>query len=116
MVQGIMKWTSTTREFGLVTPDDGGRDVFVRFSSALAPPCISEGRGGKPVKDAIATTQPRHPVASRVEVRTRYQQGQWVGGYEIAQVVELVYRILRPCFLEALPDVFVPSDVRDAGD
>ena len=38
MVQGIMKWTSTTREFGLVTPDDGGRDVFVRFWSAIRIP------------------------------------------------------------------------------
>ena len=45
MVQGTMKWTSTSREFGLLTPDDGGRDAFVRFSSAIASQRISDGQG-----------------------------------------------------------------------
>jgi len=116
MVQGTMKWTSTTKEFGLVTPDDGGRDIFVRFSSALPSPCISDGQGELGVKHAITPTQSRHQVASRVEVRTRYQEGQWAGGYEIAQVVELGYRVRRPGVRDTLPDIFVPSDVRDASD
>jgi cold shock CspA family protein len=115
MVQGTMKWTSLSREFGLVASEDGSRDVFVRFSSALASPCISDGQGGLAVKGAIATAQPRRLVASRVEVRTSYRQGQWAGGYEIAQVVELGYRVRRPGSLDTLPDVFVPADVRDAG-
>jgi cold shock CspA family protein len=116
MVQGTMKWTSTTREFGLITPDDGGRDVFVRFSSAIASAYLSDGQGGIAVRDAIAPTQPSHQVASRVEVRTRYQRGQWAGGYEIAQVVEFGYRVRRPGSRDTLQDIFVPSDVRDAGD
>ena len=116
MVQGTMKWTSPTREFGLLTPDDGSRDVFVRFASALASTCTSDGRGGFAVKDAIASTQQRHQVASRVDVRTRYERGQWAGGYEIAQVVELGYRIRRPGSLDTLPDIFVPADVRRAAD
>ena len=117
MVQGTLKWTSPTREFGLLTPDDGSRDVFVRFSPAIASTYTSDGRGGLAVKDAIAQTQPRHPVASKVEVRTRYQQGQWAGGYEIAQVVdELGYRVRRPGSRDTLQDVFVPADVRRAGD
>jgi len=116
MVQGTLKWTSTTREFGLLTPDDGGREVFVRFSSAIAPPCASDGQGGLAVKDASATTQPRHQLASRVDVRTRYQRGQWAHGYEIAEVVELGYRVRRPGSLDTLPDIFVPADVRNAGD
>ena len=62
MVQGTMKWTSSSREFGLVTPDSGGRDIFVRFSSAIASPCISDGQGGLVVTDAIATTEPRRQV------------------------------------------------------
>ena len=37
MVQGTMKWTSPTREFGLLAPDDGSRDVFVGFASVIAP-------------------------------------------------------------------------------
>jgi len=116
MVQGTMKWTSSTKEFGLVTPDGGGRDIFVRFSSALASTCTSDGREGFDVPDAIARTQPPHQVASKVDVRTRYQQGQWASGYEIAQVVELGYRVRRRGALETLPDVFVPADVRLTGD
>ena len=116
MVQGTMKWTSTTREFGLVTPDDGSRDIFVRFESAIESTCTSDGRGGFAVKDAIAPTLPRHQVASRVEVRTRYERGQWAGGYEIAQVVELGYRIRRPGSFDTLPDIFVPDDVRRVSD
>ena len=116
MVQGTVKWTSATREFGLVTPDDGAREVFVRFSSAIASPSISAGQRELGVKQAIAPTRQRHQVASRVEVRTRYLRGQWAGGYEIAQVVELGYRVRRPGARDTLPDIFVPSDVRDAGD
>ena len=116
MIKGTMKWTSPTREFGLVTPDDGSRDVFVRFASALASTCTSDRPGGFAGKDAFARTQPRHQVASRVEVRTRYEQGQWAGGYEIAQVVGLGYRIRRPGSPDTLPDVFVRDDVRPAGD
>jgi len=116
MVQGTMKWTSPTKEFGLLTPDDESRDIFVRFASAIASTCTSDGRGGFTVKDVVAPTPPRHQVASRVEVRTRYERGQWAGGYEIAQVVELGYRIRRPGSLDTLPDIFEPADVRRASD
>ena len=55
MVKGTMKWTSTTKEFGLLTPDDGGCDVFVRFSSAIAALCTSDSHGeAVPVKDLVA--------------------------------------------------------------
>ena len=116
MVQGTMKWTSPTREFGLLTPDDGSRDVFVRFADAIASTCTPDGRGEFIVKDVVAPTPPRRQVASSVEVRTRYLPGQWAGGYEIAQVVELGYRIRRPGSLDTIPDIFTPEDVRDAGD
>jgi cold shock CspA family protein len=114
MVQGTMKWTSPGKEFGLITPDGGGREIFVRFSPAIASFYISDGQGGLVVKDAIARAEPRHQVASRVEVRTRYQMGQWASGYEIAQVVESGYRLRRPGALDTLPDIFVPADVRHA--
>ena len=116
MVQGAMKWTSPTGEFGLLTPDDGSREMFVRFASAIASTCTSGGRGGFAAKEVVAPTPPRHQVASSVEVRTRYLPGQWADGYEIAQVVELGYRIRRPGSLDTLPDIFVPADVRRAGD
>jgi cold shock CspA family protein len=116
MVQGMMRWTSSSNEFGLVTPDSGGRDIFVRFSSAKASSYISDGHGGVVARDAFAPNGPRHQVASRVEVRTRYQQGQWASGYEIAQVVESGYMVRRPGALDTLPDIFVPADVRYKGD
>lgn len=116
MVQGAMKWTSRSKEFGLVAPDRGGRDIFLRFSPAIASRYISDGQGGLLFKDAIATAETRHEVASRVEVRTRYQKGQWASGYEIAQVVASGYRLRRLGALDTLPDIFVPADVRHAGD
>ena len=33
MVEGTIKWTNSTKEFGFLKPDDGSRDVFVRLSS-----------------------------------------------------------------------------------
>ena len=116
MVEGTMRWTSPTREFGLLTPDDGSREVFVRFAAAIESTCTSDGRGGFAARDVVAPTSPRHKVASKVEIRTRYKRGQWAGGYEIAQVVELGYRIRRPGSLDTLPDIFQSDDVRDAGD
>ena len=116
MIQGTTKWTSRSKEFGLVTPDCGGRNVFVRFSPAVASFYISDGQGGLVVKDAIAKAETRHQVASKVEVRTRYQRGQWASGYEIAQVVESGYRLRRQGVPDTLPDIFVRADVRLAGD
>lgn len=115
MVRGTMKWTSPTREFGLLTPDDGSRDMFVRFTSAIASLYASDGWGGVSVKDVVAA-QPLYKVAANVEVRTRYQRGQWASGYEIAQVVELGYRIRRPGSLDTLPGIFEAADVRRASD
>ena len=116
MVQGTMQWTSPTREFGLLTPDDGSRAIFVRFAPAIESTCTSDGRGGFAVTDAVAPTPQRYKVASSVEVRTRYEQGQWAGGYEIAQIVESGYRIRRPGSLDTLPDIFMPADVRLASN
>ena len=116
MVQGTLKWTSSTGEFGLLKPDDGSRDIFVRFASAIISTSTSDGRGGVGVKDVVAPTLSRHKVASRVEVRTRYERGQWAGGYEIAQAVELGYRIRRQGSLDTLPGTFDPADVRRASD
>ena len=56
MVQGTMKWTSSTREFCSPTPDDGSRDTSVRFSSASASTCTSDGRGESAEMDASAPT------------------------------------------------------------
>ena len=76
MVQGTMKWTSPTREFGLLTPDDGSRDIFVRFADAIASMCTRmDGRIYR--QGCSRTNAATTPVESSVEVRTRYLPGQW---------------------------------------
>lgn len=122
MVEGTMTWTSSAREFGFFTPSDGSRDVFMRLSP-LDFRCLTHDDRDRSPSDAVAMLRDRrdggfgeHRLATKVEVRTRYQQGQWASGYEIAQVVDSGYRIRRPGSLEVLPEIVVPIDVRRAGD
>jgi hypothetical protein len=74
--------------------------------------------GGRPTETAHASAS-RGPqgvlTGDNVEVRTRYQAGQWAH-YEIAEVLEGGYRVFRRGSQEVLPDVFGPSDVRLDGD
>ena len=112
MVKGTMRWRSSTQEFGFFAPDDGSREIFVLLSSDTGSNPMQTDRSGGGPRDQAAP----HALASSVEVRTQYQRGHWAGGYEIAGIVRTGYHVRRPGSLDVLPAVFIPADVRQAGD
>ena len=47
MAQGTVKWFSSEKGFGFITPDDGGKDLFVHHSSIQADGYRSLSEGAK---------------------------------------------------------------------
>ncbi len=66
MTNGTVKWFSNDKGYGFITPDDGGKDLFVHQSSIVADGFRSLDEGAKVSYD---TEQgPKGPAAANVRV------------------------------------------------
>jgi CspA family cold shock protein len=45
MAAGKVRWFSTDKGFGLITPDDGGADLFAHYTDLRADGCASLKQG-----------------------------------------------------------------------
>ena len=64
MATGTVKWFSDDKGFGFITPDDGGRDLFVHFSGITGDGYRSLPEGSKVSYEAEAG--PKGPKAVNV--------------------------------------------------
>ena len=44
MAKGTIKWFNKEKGFGFITPDEGGRDVYIHISNISDPNQISNGQ------------------------------------------------------------------------
>ncbi len=65
MATGTVKWFSDDKGFGFITPDDGGRDLFVHFSGIAGDGYRSLAEGAKVSYEEEAG--PKGPKAVNVQ-------------------------------------------------
>jgi CspA family cold shock protein len=65
MAIGTVKWFNESKGFGFITPDDGGKDIFVHFSAI-------QGEGFRTLSEGQAVSYeiengPKGPHATQVK-------------------------------------------------
>ena len=66
MATGTVKWFSDDKGFGFITPEDGGKDLFVHFSAIQADGFRTLPEGAKVSYDA--EQGPKGPNAANVRL------------------------------------------------
>ena len=62
MATGTVKWFNTTKGYGFIAPEDGGKDVFVHIT-ALQSSGIKELNDGQKVSFEIAESRGKEAAA-----------------------------------------------------
>ena len=65
MATGTVKWFSDEKGFGFITPDEGGKDLFVHFSNIAGNGFRTLAEGAKVSYDA--EEGPKGPNAANVQ-------------------------------------------------
>jgi CspA family cold shock protein len=66
MAQGTVKWFNDDKGYGFITPDDGGKDLFVHFSAIQADGFRTLPEGAKVTYEA--EQGPKGPNAANVNI------------------------------------------------
>jgi cold shock protein len=66
MANGTVKWFNDDKGYGFITPDDGGKDLFVHFSAIQADGFRTLPEGAKVTYEA--EQGPKGPNAANVQI------------------------------------------------
>ena len=64
MAQGVVKWFNAEKGYGFITPDDGGKDLFVHYSEIQSSGYRSLDEGQRVTYEP--QDSPKGPQASQV--------------------------------------------------